>query len=104
MYLYVYNGCFLTGVSLHNGVIETLREKATNVTMCNSIDPPLKWNETREIPCKREAVGRFVRIRQQTAVPGTLALCEVEVYGTFGKTAIATIFDRIFSILVITPR
>jgi len=88
MYCYVYNGYFLVGVSLRYTVIETLLKNATNVTICNTIDPPLKWNETRQIPCQRDAVGSIVRIRQQAAVPGTLALCEVEVYGTFGKTAI----------------
>ncbi|KAK2177414.1 hypothetical protein NP493_600g04021 [Ridgeia piscesae] len=71
------------GVSLRYTVIETLLKNATNVTICNTIDPPLKWNETRQIPCQRDAVGSIVRIRQQAAVPGTLALCEVEVYGTF---------------------
>lgn len=88
MYVYVYNGCFMVGVPLHHGVIEILRKNLTNVTMCNTIDPPLKWNETREIPCKRGTVGRIVRIRKLSAIPETLALCEVEVYGTFGKTAI----------------
>ncbi|KAK2177403.1 hypothetical protein NP493_600g01001 [Ridgeia piscesae] len=73
------------GHVLNHILIETLRNNGSTVTMCNEIDPPLKSNEMRRISCQRDAVGSIVRIRQQASVTGALALCEVEVYGTFGK-------------------
>ena len=83
----MYNGILLIGHVLNHVLIETLRNNGSTVTMCNEIDPPLKSNEMRRISCQRDAVGSIVRIRQQASVTGALALCEVEVYGTFGKTA-----------------
>ena len=70
-------------------MIEILRQDATNVKTCSAIDAPFKTGETKRISCQRDAVGSIVMIRQalDDGRTGTLALCEVEVYGTFGKTA-----------------
>ena len=53
-------------------------------SICVVIVPALKDSETRKIHCWPETVGRFVRIRQNGTEPTSIALCELEVYGTFG--------------------
>ena len=74
---------------MHHIVIEILRQNATNVKTCSAVDAPFKTGELKRISCQRDAVGSIVRIRQflDDGDTGTLALCEVEVYGTSGKTA-----------------
>ena len=62
------------------------RRGATSANKCNAVDAPFKTGETKRIFCQRYAAGRFVRIRQQAPGTGMLVLCEVEVYGTMGKT------------------
>ena len=83
-----YNGILHIGYDLYHIVIEILRQKGSNAKACSAIDAPFKTGETKRISCKRDAVGSIVRIRQalDEGKTGTLALCEVEVYGTSGKT------------------
>ena len=83
------NGILHIGNDLHHIVIEILLQKASNAKACSAIDEPFKTGETKRISCQRDAVGSIVRIRHvaDDGKTGTLALCEVEVYGTFGKTA-----------------
>ena len=86
--MFMYNVILHIGEGLHDFVIQTVRQNPTEVAICQVIGPPLKTKETRRIRCRRGAVGSIVRITQQPFVKEVLTLCEVEIYGTFGKTAI----------------
>ena len=66
---------------LRDLVIEVLIE--SSVAICAEVKRPFASHEMRSIPCRPNAIGRMLKI-QKTSV-GTLALCEVEVYG--GKEA-----------------
>ena len=61
-------------------------------SICVIIVSALKDGETRKIPCRPETVGRIVRIRQNATTPSTINLCELEVYGIFGKYDNSTIY------------
>lgn len=67
---------------LHDFVIEAFRPTDSSVAMCNEVGPALKLHERKPVPCRPGTVGSIVRIRM--IKPGTLTVCEVEVYG--GKT------------------
>ena len=84
--MYKCYGILHIGEDLHHIVIEIRRKDATNVKKCSAIDAPFKTGEIKRIFCHPDAVGSIVRIRQQAPGTGKLALCEVEVYGTSGKT------------------
>jgi len=86
--LYRYYGILQIGYDLHHIVIEILRQDSTSVKKCSAINAPFKTGETKRISCQRDAVGSIVMIRQalDDGRTGTLALCEVKVYGTSGKT------------------
>ena len=84
--MYKCYGILHIGYALHHIVIEIRRKDATNVKKCSAIDAPFKTGETKRISCQQDAVGSIVRVRQQAPGTGTLVLCEVEVYGTSGKT------------------
>jgi len=72
----------LLGFRLHDIVIEALRQSET--TICEIIVTTLRASETRRIPCRPDAVGSVVRIRQNATNAEILTICEVEVYGTLG--------------------
>ena len=66
---------------LRDLVIEVLLE--SSVAICAEVKRPFGSHELRSIPCRPDAIGRVLKIRKTSV--GTLALCEVEVYG--GKEA-----------------
>ena len=73
---------FLPVSSLHHFVVEALLQ--SKASTCKSIVCALKGGETRRIPCQSGTVGSVVMIRHVYKDSLSLALCEVEVYGTHG--------------------
>ena len=72
--------------SHHDIIIEAL--KLPDMSRCDVIHFALKYGATRRIPCQPRTVGNILRIREHPTERAYLILCEVEVYGTQGKTAI----------------
>ena len=94
MYYCIYVGVFifivlLSGALLHDIVIEAIRESPVRVTTCEVMKPYPGRGEIKRIPCRRGAVGSIIKIRQNVHT-SQLALCEVEVYGYPGKSALHT--------------
>ena len=73
---------FLSESSLHHFVVEALMQ--SKALTCKSIVGALKGGETRRIPCQSGTFGSVVRIRHVYKDSLSLALCEVQVYGTHG--------------------
>ena len=65
-------------------MIEVLRDGKT--LKCASVAGKLNKAETRSISCKQGAIGNIVMVRLPSKKRQMLTLCEVEVYGTRGKT------------------
>ena len=73
----------LTENRLKNFVIE-VQQHENIVHTCASNEAALKKGETKSFLCKQGSIGNIVRIKLTGT--GILSLCEVEVFGTPGKS------------------
>ena len=72
-----------TGEGFHHVIIDVLINK--KASPCETIqDNHLEYGEVRRIPCRPQAVGKFVRLTQNQNVKAYFVFCEVEVYGMNG--------------------
>ena len=74
-----------TAETLQDFVIETLSSHSTRVEKCATVKAPLKFGETKFIPCRPSVAGSVVRIRLTGQKAAVLTLCEVKIYGLRGK-------------------
>ena len=59
-------------------------------SICGAVGS-LMMNFTRRIQCQPEIVGSVVKIQMDKDVNIGLVLCEVEVYGVYGKFMLLTV-------------
>ena len=65
-------------------VVQVLMD--SKVSLCGAVESyQLGWGETKRFQCQPEIVGNSVKIKKFN---GYLTLCEVEVHGVYGKTAL----------------
>ena len=77
----------LTGLRLHHFAVQVLM--GTKTSICGDVgSPQLKQGETRRFQCQPEILGSVVKIQMHKGVIEPLIICEVEVYGVYGKFTI----------------
>lgn len=96
LYVYFYNsvnskstimGCFhLTEESVHGIVIEALLSNSADISTCQLVISAFALGETRRIPCRPDVTGSIVKLRAAGTEKGYLSLCEVQVYGVYGRS------------------
>lgn len=105
MYVCLCRIVLLPDEKLHDFQIETIVYNPVRVSICEFVKRHLYNGETRRISCRPGAVGSIVIIRHNAAKPEELLLCEVEVYGYPGKTALhSSILREINSTAEITMK
>jgi len=95
--MYTWVMCIPSANELRGFVIEISTN--STVAVCNEIKDALQSGEMRSITCRPGAIGSVVRIQKNKYIPGSLTLCEVEVYG--GNT---TLYLYMYRSIVITQR
>ena len=68
--------------------IKALQKNPAHLSTCQIIDEGFDLNETRHITCGSGVKGSVVTITLPGNVLGVLSLCEVQVYGTYGKLSL----------------
>ena len=82
------NIALLTVLRLHHFDVQVIMGK--NTSICATVVSPLK-NFTRRFQCQPEIVGSVVKIQMDKDVNEPLTICEVEVYGVYGKFMLLTV-------------
>ena len=75
-------------------VVEVLME--SKVSLCGAVDFfQLGYGETKRLQCQPVIIGHSVKLKK---FHGHLTLCEVEVYGVYGKTTLLYFLYNMFLI------
>ena len=78
----------VTEESVHGLVIEALLTNSADVSTCQLVISAFALGETRRVPCRPNVTGSIVRVRAAGSEKGYLSLCEVQVYGVYGRTVL----------------
>ena len=73
--------------SLHDISVTALQKSTLHSTTCQVIGEAFGSSETRRINCGPGVKGSVVRVSSLGNMPRALSLCEVQVYGKYGKLA-----------------
>lgn len=80
-------GCLgLPEESIHSIVIEALLRNSADISTCQLVISAFALGETRRIPCRSNVTGSIVKLTAAGREKGYLSLCEVQVYGVYGRT------------------
>ena len=80
----------LTGLGLASFAVQVLMGKKTSI--CGAVGQDmLRPGETRRFQCQPEILGSVVKIQLDKGVNKELTICEVEVYGVYGKFTLLTV-------------
>ena len=71
---------------LHDISVTALQKSTARSTTCQVIGEAFGSGETRRVNCGPGVKGSVVRVSSLGKMPRPLSLCEVQVYGTYGKT------------------
>ena len=70
---------------LHDISVTALQKSTLRSTTCQVIGEAFGSSETRRINCGPGVKGSVVRVSSLGNMPRALSLCEVQVYGKYGK-------------------